>query len=116
MPIYKQDGTLITNIVQTAISRPDVVKIKNRTLDGKWNIQTIGTGATLLDVGAYFTYEEKTLFDNANRNGALIKVVFDGVSYTGVIDGEVNMFRIPSDKDPMFGANFVLLVLSEGVV
>ena len=45
--IYDKDDVLITNLVDTALSYPDIIEVKNRTLDGKWHIQTIGAGATI---------------------------------------------------------------------
>lgn len=116
MPIYDSNNTIITKAVRSALSRPDVIMIKNRTLDGKYHIQSIGQGGTMVDVEANFTMSEKMVFDNLKRTVSMIKVTFDGRYYTGVIDGEPNYNRIASTSGPMFTVTFTLLVQSEGVV
>ena len=114
--IYDVNNTIVTKAVQSALSHPDVLEIKNRTLDGKWHIQTIGSGGTILDVTAHFTMAEKLVFDTIKKNTATIKVVFDGRYYNGIIDGDLSYERIPSADKPMFTSSFTLLVQSEGVV
>lgn len=116
MPIYDSNNTIVTKAVRSALSRPDIIMIKNRTLDGQYHIQSIGSGATVVDVEAHFTMAEKIIFDSLKKTVATIKVIFDGRYYTGVIDGDPSYNRVPSDKDVMFTVSFTLLVQSEGVV
>jgi len=116
MPIYDSNNTVVTTHVQSALSRPDAIKIKNRTLDGQPHIQTIGTGATLVDVGAYFTMEEKLVLDSIFKLSTVIKVTFDGRYYTGIIDDTPSWSRLSPTNGIVFAATFVLLVIDEGVV
>lgn len=116
MPIYNDSDVVITNGVESAVSRPDTIEIKNRTLDGLYHIQTIGTGGTLLDVTAHFTMAEKVLFDAIKRESESLKVEFDGFYYVGLIDGAPSYSRIRSAEAPMFTITFVLAVLEEGEV
>ncbi len=116
MPILKTDGTVITERVETALSRPEVVKVKKRTLGGKWYVQTIGTGSTVVDVTAHFTKAEKLIFDALEREGSEFKVIFDGRWYTGPIDDEIEYERIRSSTGARFSGEFVLLVNEEGAV
>ena len=115
MAIYDENDTIVTNRVQSALSRPDVIEIKNRTLDGGFHIQNIGSGATVLDVVAHFTMDEKLVFDTVKKTGAIIKVIFDGRYYTGMISGEPSYNRIASYAGPIFTISFLLLVKTEGV-
>ena len=109
--IYDVDGNVLTKVVQSALSRPDLIEIKNRTLDGKYHVQSIGSGGTVVDVKAYLTMDEKLVFDNKKRNSNYIVVVFDGWSYSGPIDGELSYERIASfGNKPMFAVSFSLLV------
>lgn len=116
MPIYDENDTVITNGVQTALSRPDIIEIENRTLDGKRHIQTIGLGGTVLDVIAHFTMSQKLIFDNKKRTTSVIKVIFDSMFYIGIISGEPSYTRIGSTSEPIFTISFLLAVLTEGVV
>lgn len=114
--IYDKDNNLITNLVDTALSYPDIIEVKNRTLDGQWHIQTIGTGATVLSVKAHLKLNEKNILDIIKRNTDLLKVIFDGKYYTGIIDGKVDYERRKFSDYPMFSTSFNLLVQGEGDV
>jgi len=116
MPIYDKNDNVLTPAVASALSRPDVIEIKNRLLDGSYHVQSIGTAGTLLDVTAHFTMAEKLAFDIIKRNMSSIRVTFDGRYYTGVIDGELSWERLINTWDPMFTASFALMVDEEGVV
>jgi len=116
MPIYDKNDNVLTPAVASALSRPDVIEIKNRTLDGKYHVQSIGEAGTLLDVTAHLTMAEKLVFDGIKRTMDLIKVVFDGRYYLGLIDGELSYERLINTWDPMFTVNFTLMVDEEGVV
>jgi len=116
MPIYNKNNELITEVVSSATSKPDVIEIVNRTLDGSYHIQTIGTAGIKVDVIAYFTSNGKQILDGIKKVSDKIKVVFDGQYYIGLIDGELTWNRIPNQSDTWFGTQFTLLVESEGVV
>lgn len=112
--IYDKNDNLITRLVDNAHSYPDIIEVKNRTLDGQWHIQTIGVGATLLSVKAHLTLNEKNILDVIKRNTDLLKVIFDGKYYVGTIDGKVDYERRKFMEYPMFGTSFTLLVREEG--
>lgn len=114
--IYDKNNNLITPLVDTAHSYPDVIEVKNRTLDGQWHIQTIGTGATVLNVEAHLKLDEKSILDTIKRTTDSLKVIFDGKYYIGIIDGEVDYERLKFVEHPMFEASFNLLVQGEGDV
>ena len=116
MSIYDKNNTLITEIVASAVSKPDVVEIVNRTLDGSYHVQTIGTKGTKLDVTAYFTKSNKLVMDSIKANGDTIKVTYDGAWYTGLIEGELSWERLVNQSDAMFATQIVLLVTSQGVI
>lgn len=115
MAIYDKNNSLLTEVVSSATSKPDVIEIVNRSLDGAYHVQTIGTAGTKVDVVAYFTKAQKALFDEIKRTSDSIKVVFDGQYYIGVIEGELSWNRYPNQGDVWFGTEFTLMVESEGV-
>ena len=112
--LYDKNDVLITRLVDSAVASPDVIEIKNRTLDGQWHVQSIGTAATVLTVKAHLKLQEKEVLDNIKRNSDLLKVIFDGKYYVGLIDGKVDYDRRKFAEYPMFGANFTVLVREEG--
>ena len=112
--IYDENDVLITNLVDTALSYPDIIEVKSRTLEGKWHIQTIGTGATVLSVKAHLTLSEKNTMDIIKRNTHLVKVIFDGKYYIGIIDGKIDTERRKFADYPIFSVSFELLVQEEG--
>lgn len=112
--IYDTHDVLITSLVDTALSYPDIIEIKNRTLDGKWHIQTVGEGATVLSVAAHMKLEGKNIMDGIRRNMEPFKVIFDSKYYIGVFDGKPDFERLKFSDFPMFGVTFNMLVREEG--
>lgn len=112
--IYDKNDILITNLVDTALSYPDIIEVKNRTLDGKWHIQTIGEGATVLSVSCNLSLDEKNIMDSIHRTKDLFKVIFDGKYYIGTLDGKPEYERLKFADRPMFGTSFSMLVREEG--
>ena len=116
MAIYDKYNTLITPIVSSATSAPDVVEIINRTFDGTYHVQTIGTAGTKVDVITYCTKSQKAVLDNIKRTSDTIKVVFDGYYYIGLIEDSLSWNRLPNQDVPYYGTQFTLLVTSQGVI
>ena len=112
--LYTKDDVLITRLVDTAVASPDVIEVRNRTLDGQWHIQTIGTSATVLSVKVHLKLEEKNQLDAIKSISDQLKVVFDGKYYIGLIDGKVDYEYRKFTEHPMFGATFTVLVREEG--
>ena len=104
--IYDNNNNLITPLVDNALSYPDVIEVKNRTLDGQWHIQAIGTGATLLNVQANLRLNEKNILDTIKRNTGMLKVIFDSKYYVGIIDGKIDYERRKFVEHPMFSTSF----------
>lgn len=116
MSLYDKNGNLITKLVQTATSRPDGIEIVNKTLDGKFHVQTVGESATLLDVVVHITKDEKQIFDTHKREMSEVKVIFDGMYYIGLIQGTPNSNRKRFAEMPMWEVTFTMMVNEEGVV
>lgn len=111
--IYDKNNNLITHLVETALLRLDGIEIKNKTLDGQWHIQTIGTSAMILDVTAHVTLGEKWVIDSIKGSNDQLNIRFDGESYIGIIDEQPTYTRQAFPSGPMFKATFKLLVLSK---
>jgi len=116
MGLYDSAGNIITKFVDSAYSTPDVLEVKNRTLDGKYHVQTIGLAGSILTVDAHLTFEQKQIVDNIKRIGGSIKVLFDGIYYTGLIDGPLSYTRLKFEPYPMFKITMTILINSEEVL
>lgn len=113
--IYDKNDTLITPLVETALPRLDMIEIKNKTLDGQWHIQTIGTAAQILEVIFAVTLPQRKMLDVIKSINDQIGVRFDGSYYIGLIDAPINYTRHAFPTGPMFKGSLKLLVLSEEV-
>lgn len=112
--LYTKTGTLITNLVDNVVTSPDVIEVKNRTLDGQWHVQNVGTAATVANVKATLTLSEKAQLDAIKSISDLVKVIFDGKYYVGLIDGKPDYDRRKFPSGPMFVTSFTVLVREEG--
>ena len=112
--LYDKNNVLITRLVDSAVSYPDVIEVKNRTLDGQWHIQQIGTSAYILKVKVSLTLAEKKQLDTIKSNSDLLKVIFDGEYFVGLIDGTPDHDRLKFSDGPMFKTSFTMLVREKG--
>lgn len=112
--LYDKNDVLITRLVENAVASPDVIEVKNRTLDGQWHIQTIGTAAWKLNVKATLKKNEKAVLDTIKGTSDLLKVVFDGEYFVGLIDGNIDYNRRKFTEYSMFEVTFTMLVREKG--
>ena len=113
--LYTRSNTLITRLVDNCVASPDVIEVKNRTLDGNYHIQTIGLGTTTLNVTVHLKLNEKKILDAIKSTSDQVKIVFDGMYYVGLIDGKLEYERRKFTEHPMFRTTFTVLVREEGV-
>jgi len=113
--IYDANNNLISAGIQSAFETDDILEIKNRTLDGKWHVQSIGTGASMLTVKAHLLLAEKADLDANKRLTADVKIIFDDMYYIGIIDGAISYERQAFAVHPIFNTEFTLLVNEKGV-
>jgi len=116
MGLYTKDNVLITELVNSALSKNELIEIKNKTLDGQWHVQMIGSSATTLEVKANLSMDERIIFDDLKAQLAEVKVVFDNFWYMGVVDGSIEYIRTKFTNGPMFETTFTILVNSKGAV
>jgi hypothetical protein len=112
--LYDKNDVLITRLVDNVVASPDVIEVKNRTLDGQYHIQQIGTAAWTLNVKASLKLSEKDQLDTIKSTSDLLKVIFDGRYYIGLIDGKVDYNRRKFTEYPMFEVTFTMLVRERG--
>lgn len=110
--LYSAGGTLITPYVNI-VPKVDTIKVENRLLDGAFHVQTIGTGAKLLDVNLKVTKETlRARLDTAEMNGEEIRIEFDGTYWEGIIRESLEWEKVAR----VFSTKFELLVVRTGIV
>lgn len=111
--LYDNNDVLITSMVSRVIPSPDVIEVKNRTLDGGYTLQTIGSSAKTVEVSAVVTLAGKNTLDSAKAIAAPIKVTGSGRWHKGVIDGDIS----PEYLTPnLYRVTFTILQQSEGAI
>lgn len=112
--LYTKNDVLITRLVDNVICSLNVIINKNRLLNGQWFVQTIGEPAKVAKVKVSLTLQEKETLDTIYGLSDLLKVIFDGKYYVGLIDGEIDYERQKFTALPMFVASFTILVKEDG--
>lgn len=104
--------TLLTRYVNIT-PKKDVIKVENRTLDGQFHVQTIGTGADLLAVTLHAENETaRALVDSASASATYLKIVIGSTYWIGIIRGNLEWEKIAGT----FKTTFDFLVQSTGAV
>lgn len=115
MSMFNAPGALI-GVVETAIAKPDVMEVKHKLIGGSYILQQIGEAHTILAVTAHLTMSQKALFDTVKKTGGEVEVIFDNRFYRGYIDEEIEYERLRNLTEPIFKAEFSVLVREEGDV
>lgn len=111
--IYNLDGELVTDLVNTAILNPDIIKVKNRLLDGTYHVQNIGSVTTVIDVICYVDKIGKDKIDNHYTTDTPIKLVKEDRFYKGLISdkGDWKVF-----SKSLFEISFKITAYEEGSI
>lgn len=109
--IFDSAGLKITQFVNVVPSI-DAVKVENRTLDGKFHVQTIGSHATLLEVVLFAETEAvRAAIDTVCGTCELVRIIVENASWYGIIRENTLAWE---KKAGTFKTSFTLLVSSQG--
>ena len=111
--IYDTNDKLITNLVNTAILTPSIVKVKHRLLDGTYHRQNIGQHINNIDVICYVDEAGKTKLDNMYVIDEPIKLIRYNKFYIGLMD-EISWEVFT--KGGLYQGQFQLIVSGEGSI
>lgn len=114
--LYTDSGTLITRMLVSVVPTPNVITIRNRTLDGRWHIQSIGDASLTVRVQGNLKPDEKDKLDLVYSNSELLYVIFDDKTYRGFIDEQIEYERVPFSEYPIFATSFNMLVVEEDII
>lgn len=112
--LYDKNDELITEIVDNVVASPNVIEVKNRTFNGQWHVQTIGSAAWIAKIKCSLKSSEKDQLDAIKSISDQLKVIFDGKYYVGLIDGEVDYNRRKFTEYTMYDVTFTMLVTEKG--
>lgn len=110
--IYDEEDNLITDLVNTAILTPDIIKVKNRLLDGTYHVQSIGDNINNIDIICYVDKVGKSKLDNHYIIDKPIKLVKEDKYYIGLIS-EINWDTFSKD---LYEGQFILISKMEGSI
>ena len=116
--LYDSEDNLITNMIADVLILPDIIKVKNRLLDGTYHIQSIGAASKNINITCYTSEAAKAVIDEAYIENIPVKLTRDGNYYTGlIIDAPTwQRFSKGSADTRLYTAKFTINVQSEGVV
>lgn len=112
--LYDTDDNLITDLVNTAVLNPQIIKVENMLLDGTYHTQSIGERLDIINVICYVDAAGKELIDNMYIQDIPIKLVKLDKYYIGLIK-DLEDWKV-FVKGQLYGVGFRLTVESEGLI
>lgn len=116
--IEDMDGNIISEAIYDLIPSLKGHQIKNRLLDGRVHIQTIGDATKYLRFRCVSKYNQIEIINNIEFIGERIRVIYDDQYYIGIIneleEWEEAMFGEKYNR--LYTSNIRLVVLEEGVI
>lgn len=83
--LKRADNTLINCIINQTLPYPDVIKVKQRLLDGTVHNQTIGNPVQMVVVVLYCDFATMELLNTIFAISEPLKLTANGKIYTGTI-------------------------------
>lgn len=114
--LYDITNNLITDLVNSAILNPEIIKIKNRLLDGSYHVQSLGSRSNVIDIICYVDKFGKEKIDNLYIVDEPIKLVKDNKYYIGLISEKSEWGIFSKGKNGLYETNFKIAVSEEGFI
>lgn len=116
--LFDIDRNLLTREISNVLPDLDVIKVKNRLIDGTYHSQTIGNPIKMLDITCYLKEDAKNIVANAYIIDKPLRLEWYGTYYIGLI------FENPkwaihvkgNNVKRLYEAQFRLAVSEEGSV
>ena len=116
--LYDIQNNLITNKISNVLPDVDVIKVKNRLLDGTYHTQTIGEPLKIFDITCNLNENGRNILINAYITDMPIKLNWYGKYYVGLIfeNPQWTIYVKGNDTKRIYGAQFRLAVSEEGSI
>lgn len=116
--LFDIEDNLISREISNVLPDLDIIKVKNRLIDGTYHSQTIGQPIKILNITCNMSESGKIVMDNAYISDKPLKLKWYGKYYIGLI------FDKPSwtihvkgnDFKRLYEAQFNIAVSEEGVI
>lgn len=111
-------NNLISEDIMRFLPRLEPIRVENRTLDGQYHVQTIGSGARVFDLQVIVTDSGRYTIENAWATGANLRAEVESWYRTGIVKAAPgwDLLRPGPMATRLYMATFTLAVNSEGVV
>lgn len=115
--LYDINNNILSDIISEALITPDIIKIKNRLLDGTYHIQSIGNAVKNINIICYITETNKKIIEDIYIQNSPLKFTRDGMFYIGIIieSPDIQAFFKGTHDIRLYTAKFILNVQTEGV-
>lgn len=112
------ENNLITREISNVLPDIDILKVKNRLIDGTFHSQTIGNPMKIMDITCNLNENSRNILSNAYIVDMPLKLEWYGKYYIGLIQDNPkwNIYVKGNDTKRVYSAQFVLVVSEEGSI
>ena len=116
--LYDIQNNLITNKISNVLPDTDIVKVKNRLIDGTFHSQTIGNPLTILDITCNLNEAGRNMLCNAFIVDMPLRLEWYNKYYIGLIheNPKWTIYVKGNDTKRVYEAQFRLAVSEEGYI
>lgn len=114
--LYDIEDNLISDLINTAILEPEIIKIKNKLLDGTYHIQSIGSALTIIGITCYVKKTNKEKIDDLYINDEPVKLTKEGKYYIGLISDKPVWSVFTKGTYGLYETKFKIAVSEEGSI
>lgn len=114
--LYDKNNSLISNLIHSAILNPDIIKVRNKLLDGTYHIQSVGKRVNEINIICYVDKIGKEKMDNLYVTDEPIKLVKEGKFYIGLIFEKSKWEVFSKGTKGLYQTSFKMVVHEEGSI
>lgn len=112
------NNNIITREISNVLPDIDIIKIKNRLIDGTYHLQTIGNPQKMLNIACNVSENGKSLIDNAYIIDKPLILEWYGKYYIGLIFSKPqwNIYVKGNNNKRIYGVELIIAVSGEGAI
>lgn len=116
--LFDIEDNLISREISNVLPDVDIIKVKNRLIDGTFHSQTIGNPLKILDITCNLNENGRNILSNAYIIDKPVKLKWYGKYYIGLIyeNPKWTIYVKGNDKKRVYEAQFRLAVSEEGSI
>lgn len=116
--LFDVQSNLISNKISNILPDVDIIKVKNRLIDGTFHSQTIGNPLKIIDITCNLNEVGRNMLSNAYIIDAPLRLEWYGKYYVGLIfeNPKWTIYVKGNDVKRIYEAQFRLAVSEEGTL